>query len=418
MKNRPAIIGLIVGLSVLLIVYFFYSNESSNKYQWHDSFRADSKQPYGTMFIQKMLETRTKGSFTLNQKEPIHKLLGDRSKYEDGETDYVLVGQKLHLDDEDLAAITEFIQNGNDVFISTKDVPENLVNMIYDSDCSEDLGYTYTRQMTSEVNFYHPKLKRSTNYKFTYREGAEDSYYYWRTVDPEVLCSNDISLEPLGYEVSDKINFFRIPYYEGNLYIHTAPIVFTNYFMTKGDKVEYAGAVFSHLKGKNLIWDEVSKVPFSDLDNPYDSPLYYIMQQPALKYAWWMILAGALLYIIFASKRTQRIIPVLEAKTNTSLEFLNVISSLHYQNPNHLDIARKKMKYFLYFIRAKYGINTQSFTEENVKRLAERSKVNIADIQHIFDRYKVIENYQISNDETERLTGLYQAIETFYKNCK
>ncbi|HZY78910.1 MAG TPA: hypothetical protein VFE50_05260, partial [Cyclobacteriaceae bacterium] len=98
--------------------------------------------------------------------------------------------------------------------------------------------------------------------------------------------------------------------------------------------------------------------------------------------------------------------------------FLNVISSLHYQNPNHLDMARKKMKYFLYFIRARYGINTQTFTQEHAIRLSERSKVDLADIQLIHDRYKVIEDYSISNDEPERLVGLYQAIEKFYKNCK
>jgi len=194
--------------------------------------------------------------------------------------------------------------------------------------------------------------------------------------------------------------------------------MFTNYFMSKADNMEYASNVFMHLNGENLIWDEVSKVPFSKLDNPYDSPLYYIMQQPALKYAWWMLLVGALLYIIFASKRTQRVIPVLEPKTNTSLEFLNVISSLHYQNPDHLDMARKKMKYFLYFIRARYGINATTFTQDNVKRLAEKAKVNTEDVQAIHDRYKTIESYATFNEEPDRLIALYQAIEKFYKTCK
>jgi hypothetical protein len=142
------------------------------------------------------------------------------------------------------------------------------------------------------------------------------------------------------------------------------------------------------------------------------------MQQPALKYAWWMLIAGAVLYIIFASKRTQRIIPVLEPKTNTSLEFLNVISSLHYQNPDHLDMARKKMKYFLYFIRARYGINAPAFTQEHVKRLAEKAKVDVADVQAIHDRYKTIESYGTFNEEPDRLIALYQAIEKFYKTCK
>jgi hypothetical protein len=160
-------------------------------------------------------------------------------------------------------------------------------------------------------------------------------------------------------------------------------------------------------------------VPFSELDNPYDSPLYYIMQQPALKYAWWMLIAAGILYIIFASKRTQRVIPVLEAKTNTSLEFLNVISSLHYQNPDHLDMARKKMKYFLYFIRAKYGINTQHLTDEQAKRLSEKAKVDINDVVLIQQRYKTLENYAgVSDGDAERLVDLYQAIDKFYKNCK
>jgi hypothetical protein len=146
--------------------------------------------------------------------------------------------------------------------------------------------------------------------------------------------------------------------------------------------------------------------------------LFLLLVVGGVLFGWWMLLIGALLYIIFASKRTQRVIPVLETKTNTSLEFLNVISSLHYQNPNHFDMARKKMKYFLYFIRAKYGINTQTLTEEQSRRLAERSKVDLPDIKAITDRYKVIENYSISNDEPERLVELYQAIEKFYKTCK
>src|SRR5262245_24986066 len=98
MKGRAVIVGLIVGLTVLLLVYFFYNNSSNtNKYQWYQSFRADSDQPYGTMFIQKMLASYREGKFTLSQKEPIHKVLdGD---YSDGNTDYVLIGQSIHLDD-------------------------------------------------------------------------------------------------------------------------------------------------------------------------------------------------------------------------------------------------------------------------------------------------------------------------------
>jgi hypothetical protein len=418
MKGKAVVIGLIVGLAVVLLVYFFNNNNNkSTKYQWYQGYRADSNQPYGTLFIQKMLASYHTGKFTLSLKEPVHKVLdGD---FSDGNTDYVLIGQSIHLDDADVAALHKFIENGNDVFIATLDAPTSLVNSVYTNYCEASFSYDYNLDTAVYANFYHESLRKTKDYEFRYRVGSEEYPYLWRSLDRSALCDSTVAFSALGYQQGDRVNFVKIPYGSGNLYLHTSPLMFTNYFMTREDKVEYASSVFSHLSGENIIWDEVSKVPFSELDNPYDSPLYYIMQQPALKYAWWMLIAAGILYIIFASKRTQRVIPVLEAKTNTSLEFLNVISSLHYQNPDHLDMARKKMKYFLYFIRARYGINTQHLTDEQAKRLSEKAKVDINDVVLIQQRYKTLENYAgVSDGDAERLVDLYQAIDKFYKNCK
>lgn len=421
MNAKPILIGLLVGGGVLALLLFFILGDDGNKYQWYPSYRSDSDQPYGTLFIKKMLESyRKDGKFIVNEKETFHKLM-EREKFEDGETDYVLIGQNIHLDTADMKAMEMFLEYGNDVFIATMNPPSEFLKRFYLGTCNETntvISYEYDVDTSVYANFYHERFKRDRDYEFRFRMGAEDFPYFWRALDPGAVCDTIIGFTPIGYQQDSLVNFLRIRSGKGHLYLHTSPLMFTNYFMTMPDKVEYASAVFSHLSGKNMIWDEVSKVPFSDLEDPYSSPLYYIMQQPALKYSWWMLLAGGLLYILFASKRTQRVIPVLEAKSNTSLEFLNVISSLHYQNPNHLDMARKKMKYFLYFIRARYGINAPTFTEVHIRRLSEKSKVDVADIQHIFDRYKVVENYSISNDEPERLVGLYQAIEKFYKTCK
>lgn len=424
MKNSKAIIlGVVIGGAVLFLLYFFYKIGKGigggNKYQWYTSIRSDSDQPYGTLFIKKMLQSyRRDGKFVVNEKEPLHKLL-EKNDYESGDTDYVLIGQSIHLDDADLTAMIDFVRQGNDVFIATFEAPTKLIESIYIGSCRQNMDYEYFEDSILHTNFYHKEFKRSSDYEYRYRHGNRDYPFAWRSLDPEAVCDTLVGFTPLGYQQTDRVNFLRIREGKGNVYLHTVPLLFTNYYMTKKDKMEYASSVFSHLSGTNMIWDDVSTIPFSDLQDPYNSPLYYMMQQPALKYAWWMLIIGAILYVLFASKRTQRVIPVLEPKSNTSLEFLNVISSLHYQNANHLDMARKKMKYFLYFIRARYGINTQSFTEEQAKRLAEKSKVDLADVLQIRERYKVIENYSMSDDEpADRLVGLYQAIDKFYKNCK
>jgi hypothetical protein len=248
--------------------------------------------------------------------------------------------------------------------------------------------------------------------------GSSDRKYAWNFIDASAFCDSASAIAALGYHDDDLANFIRIDVGKGHLYLHTAPLFFTNYFLTQSDKVEYASGVFSHFRGKDILWDEFSKVPFIGNNNAYDSPLYYILQQPSLKYAWWLLLLTVLLYILFFVKRQQRIIPVLEAKTNTSLEFVHLVSSLHYQNGNHLDMARKKMKYFLYFVRSKYGIHADTFGAEHIRKLAEKSGVPLNDVQMIFDQYYLIERKFNLAIEANRLLDLYSAIERFYRQCK
>jgi hypothetical protein len=194
-------------------------------------------------------------------------------------------------------------------------------------------------------------------------------------------------------------------------------MVFTNYFLAKPDKAEYASSVFSHLHGESIIWDEFSKSQFAAKNNaPEISPISYILQHESLRYAWWLMLASAILYTLFTAKRKQRIIHVLEEKANTSLEFVNMISALHFQNGNHHDIARKKMKYFFYFIKAEYGIHTQTLTELHLKRLAERSRIELNDLQLIANEFNYAERHTDYN--APMLMNLYNALEKFYKNCK
>lgn len=418
MKNKQVIAGVIIAASVLALLWFFYSGKTSGpKYAWYQNYRPENDQPYGLKFFTQMLKSYTPGKFRLNERTPFHILARDED-FSEGKTDFVVIGRSIYLDSADLVAMMTFLNQGNNVFIATVDPPDELVNKIYTNFC-DGFNYGYKEDTVVRTNFYHENLKRSSPWEFKYRVASKNVSSYWRSLSKEVLCDTTTRISALGYQGDNDVNFLRIKYGNGSLFIHTSPIMFTNFYMTQKDKVEYAAAVFSHLSGENMILDEVSKMPYSKTDdNPYDSPLYFIMQQPALKYAWWMIIVCAFLYILFASKRTQRVIPVLETKSNTSLEFLNVISSLHYQNPNHFDMARKKMKYFLYFIRAKYGINTQTFTPELAKRLSEKSKVDLADVMVIYDRYKVVEDYSIPSDDPERLVGLYQAIDKFYKNCK
>ena len=416
-KDSTLIIKILfICLAVLLVLYFTFNKQSEKRYQWTETYKSTSDQPYGTLFIQKLLEGYRPGQqFTLNDKKPLRILLDSATIKP--KTDYVFIGQDIFLDDADKNALLNFIFSGNDAFIATVNLPFDLIDSIFSSECDRRIFLVKNDTLAVNLNFYNATLKTENGFSYSYRFGKTDLPYFWNGLNPEIFCDSTRSITPLGYIHPDRVNFFRFSYGKGNLYIHSNPLVFTNYFLAKPDKAVYASSVFSHLQGESIIWDEFSKSEFTPKNNaPEISPISYILQHESMRYAWWLMLAAAILYTLFTAKRKQRIIPVLEEKANTSLEYVNMISSLHFQNGNHHDIAKKKMKYFLYFIRAKYGIHTQNLTEGHLKRLAEKSKVEPTDLQAIALEFNNVEKLSYYNEP--RLVDLYNALEKFYKHCK
>jgi hypothetical protein len=414
-KSNIVIAILFTGLGVLLVLYFTLSGNNEKRYQWVETYKSASDQPYGTLFIQKLLADYRPGQkFTLNDKKPLHQLLD--SAHIKTKTDYVFIGQDIFLDEADKKALLNFISSGNDAFIAATHLPFDIIDPMFIPECSKPVFLAENDTISVTLNFYNASLRTEKGFTYAYRFGKSDQLYFWNALNPEIFCDSTTSITPLGYIHPGKVNFFRLSYGKGNLYIHSNPLVFTNYFLTNLYHAEYASGVFSHLHGESMIWDEFSKSQFNPKNNAPDiSPVAYILQQDSLRYAWWLMLASAVLYTVFTAKRKQRVIPVLEAKANTSLEFVNMISALHFQNGNPHDIARKKMKYFFYFIRAKYGIHTQTLTETHLKRLAEKSKIDFADLQVIAREFHHVEHQSFYN--TPRLLDLYHALEKFYKHC-
>jgi hypothetical protein len=414
-QRRTGIIVLFVVLTVLIVLYFAYGS-GEKRYQWYENYRSSSDQPYGTLFIQKMLESyRPNVEFTLNQRTSLEKLLSDVD--DPSRTDYVFIGHSIFLDSDSKSALKEFLDSGGDAFVSSIVPPQDILDFVYYGECGDSLALNNDRVVRVTLNFFHEQLKSPGGFEYAFRLGSEDQAYTWNYFDESIFCGAT-SIVPLGFLGDQHVNFLRIPAGKGNLYLHSNPLAFTNYFLAQPEKVSYATGVFSHLDGQDIIWDEYSKLPFVGNSDFYNSPLYYIMQQPSLKYAWWLLLITIVLYIIFAGKRKQRVIPVTEPKTNTSLEFVNLISRLHYKNGNHLDMAHKKMRYFLYFVRSRYGIHAEKFKEEQIRRLADKSRVRFSEVDEIFSQYYLIEDRFRNNIEANRLVDLNDAINNFYEQCK
>ena len=98
------------------------------------------------------------------------------------------------------------------------------------------------------------------------------------------------------------VNFIKVPFGKGNIYLHTEPLVLTNYSLLKGEaNRQYVEKVFSYLPERKTVWFMERK-----LFNESTSPLRFILANPPLRYAWWLFLGGVFLFLFFNAKRQLR----------------------------------------------------------------------------------------------------------------
>ena len=179
--------------------------------------------------------------------------------------------------------------------------------------------------------------------------------------------------------------------------------------MLNGNDV-YAATVLSFLPKNQIIWDNYYKSGRKVIT----SPLRFVLQNPALKWAFYITLISLLLFVIFKGKRTQRIIPVVEPLKNASLDFTKTIGDLYYQHGDYTNIINNKIQYFLEQIRSKYYLNTNELSENFISKLAIKSSNKKEDTKGLID-YIVYLKSKNTHTETD-LIQLNKLIETFTKN--
>jgi hypothetical protein len=161
--------------------------------------------------------------------------------------------------------------------------------------------------------------------------------------------------------------------------LHTQPVAFTNFHLLKGNHHEYAEKVLSYIPEGKVFWhikDQTGEVIS-------DSPMRYVLSQPALKWAWYIFLIGMLIFMLFNAKRKQRIVPIIKPLANTTVDFTKTIGNLYYQEGDHNNIIDKKIIYFLEKVRNEYLIETHRLDDDFIKKLHLKSGKDLDDIKNI-----------------------------------
>jgi hypothetical protein len=133
-----------------------------------------------------------------------------------------------------------------------------------------------------------------------------------------------------------------------------------------------------------------------------------------MAWAFWLILSLLALFILFDSKRRQRIIKPLQPNINTSVAFTETVGRLYLQKKDNRNIADKMITYFLEHIRNQYFLNTNQLNDEFMDTLTRKSNMQLLQTQKLFGTIHEIQQSQQINDQ--QLLSLNQQIENFYKH--
>src|SRR5690606_18183480 len=140
------------------------------------------------------------------------------------------------------------------------------------------------------------------------------------------------------------------------------------------------------------------------------SMLRFILDQPALASAWYLFLAGMLVFIIFHAKRKQRVVPVIQPLTNTTVEFTKTVSNLYYQEGDYDTVIDKKIIYFLEKTRNEFLLDTSKLNEEFARKYAQKSGKDLSLIKSALNKINSYRNNRHISIEAD-LIEINNAIE-------
>lgn len=388
---------LFIGFSVALMAYIAALIIAPRPVDWSLSFSKKDKIPYGSSILFAELERLFPTGEINTMHSPIYNYAQNTSL---NSTSFIYINNFFKPDDLDLNKMLEMVKLGSNVFVAAVEFADKLQDTLRFK-VGEDTFFPPGRYDSISLNLVNPKLNIGSGYP--YKKAFQKAYFQ---------SYDTLKTTVLGVRDTAKVDFVRIKYGEGNFFVNTNPLAFTNYNLLMGVNYEYAFKCLSYLPNAAVIWDE----HYKQKDTVSGSEFRYILSQKALRYALYLLLFSLLTYLIFGAKRRQRMIPIVKPPQNTSLSFVETIGRLYFRRKDHLNIAKKKYTYFLEFLRTKYFVDTNHIGSEMYSEVSEKFEVPQSTVKQLFNMaQRLLQSQSISEGD---LMQFDKKIDFFYDRSK
>lgn len=378
--------------TVLLIVYLVAQYNKPAPISWQPTLYYKDKMPLGTYVLHRQLNNIFPGARVVKTNASLYEALGDSTK----NGNYIVISKGINGSKTDYGQLVKYMKAGNSVFMAAFRFEGKLADTL-------KINTAYEAGKTNaSVNFVNPHLQQHQDYTFT-KDISNQYFAEFDTTKAEVIAKNNYGRSVL---ISYKFG-------AGKLYLCSDPLLFTNFSLVSNSGANFAAKALSYMpETKNIYWDELQNG-----DIPEDeSPVRVFLSNENLQWAWYLCLAGMLVFVMFEIKRRQRIIPVIEPLANSTLDFVNIVGQVYYEKRDNSNIAQKKILYLFTHLRDKYQLNSNSLDNEFVERLASKTGIEPKFAAELIGYIRFIAAQTKVNDS--ELIELNKLIERFYKQSR
>ncbi|MBA3663351.1 MAG: DUF4350 domain-containing protein [Bacteroidetes bacterium] len=394
-KGNKKYFYIFAGLFGLIILVQYLLPKPIN---WNHTYLAKDKAPFGAYAVRNLLPGIYSGQLTENNQTfyNLNEKISDSSSV-------LLINDKFAFNKSDVRSLFELLQRGNKVFIAANQFEGIFADTLHITthyDFSD-----YFSSIDSLLNKPGEAIKlKAQNHRYS-------KYIYSQAATMGSFRSFDSTRFRVLATIQDgKACLISASFGKGTLYLMSVPDVFANNFIVNSPNRELAYTMLTLLKNKQFVWDEYYKT----FNVTNYSMIKFILESDALYSAYLLLFFTLILYMIFEGRRRQRAIPIVQPVTNSTLEFVNVISHVYFSSNNHRDIAIERIKYFYETIRTKFNVVTTDINEQLVKEIAELSGIEHKLVKQLFAYCEKIKNRtEISEYD---LIELNRQISNFNKN--
>lgn len=414
MRNKSQIIVLVVTLILAAALVFIWRLGSENggdgvknySYDWNKKFDFQSKDPKGLYLFFSLIKFK-------NPKRPIYDI---NSPYKfdsllrlENNATFIFIGDSIGLLDKELKQLLDKSAKGSSILFSSNELGSNITDTLF--------------------SFYRTGFHFNEYAK--YRFDGKNAIFYGR------IQNDTIPIEWNGYkelvpnfgQLDELVRYQRLSTLvrmrlsKSDIFFQSNPEPFTNYQLKHKDGFEHANFVIDQLpKDAPIYFVSMAQVHFNSEDDASDDEgavaeqnlLELILSNRILLNTMVIVLCGAILFVVFRSKRRRAIIPIIQKQQGVTKTFVETIASIFLNKQNPYSVLQIQRKNFYDTIMRYYYVDLQRNNElGSLNLLAEKTGYPLEKIQKLLKELRY-ENQAIGNDYIQQISKLQH---DFYRHC-